>query len=413
MSEHNEVVRAAADAAPVSKDAGDSLIANVGRTLATGRDFTNVGRGIRADLHDNATSGAVGSTTGYMTYPFKLNLGTVKLNSEKKAGEVLYSRAVDLTLAPSLLEIGRKFVQYKFDHFNFTITNISPFAQASGSIQVAYVNDPDNAVITGEEAVELVVRQSSSRQVKSKDTHNLDMNSNELNVPGAPSDWKFCLSRTPRIFSHYGNVIVTVRGVPALGDGAQFVISCSGTVSFYGMTINNPIIPITRLPFFTGFEKAPYPLTYPEEYGNYEATFTTPRPMDLFAPPDTNIQVDFAEPLDAEVTIVDASDIKVSFQTTLTVANCRLGSSEPYDLTYGVTLRSGRMSFLNRPYKMAEITIANSPFRDYALASYRPNFGRQLDPDASFGLIMCRTLLQARAQLNEARRVYEKSLTRK
>jgi hypothetical protein len=119
------------------------------------------------------------------------------------------------------------------------LENTAPFAAASGSIQMAYVNDPENQIVAVQDQLkilDMVIRQSHSRQVKAKDRGEVRLDFDSLNVPGAPSSWKFCKSRPGRIFTQYGTLAVVVRAPPNKGDGATFAVSLAATWEFYGMT---------------------------------------------------------------------------------------------------------------------------------------------------------------------------------
>lgn len=228
-------------ATPHSEDAASALQATVGRQLRTERDV-DVGVGQKVALLDSAQRPIEGSTTGVATFQSKTQLGTLNLVNGQAPGEVLLNRPLDVNIDETVQALANRYVNYRIKDLSLVVENTAPFAAASGSMQLAYINDPENQLVDGATASEkakvldLVIRQSHSKQVKAKDTAEMRLDADSLNVPGAPSNWKFCKSRPGKIFSQYGTLAAIVRAPPAIGDGATFPVSLAITWEFYGMT---------------------------------------------------------------------------------------------------------------------------------------------------------------------------------
>jgi len=218
-------------------DAASALHSNIGTQMRTEK-LVNVGVDHNIALLDTAQRPITGSTTGIATLQTKTQLGVLNLISGQAPGEILLSKPLDTTIDELATQMAEKYVNWRMMDVSIVLENTAPFAAASGSIQVAYINDPENQLVDtdAEKILALVIRQAHSRQVKAKDTLEMRLNFDSLNVPGAPSQWKFCKSRPGRIFNMYGTVAAVVRSPPAKGDGASFPVSLAITWQFMGMT---------------------------------------------------------------------------------------------------------------------------------------------------------------------------------
>jgi len=225
-------------AAPHRSDAASALQANVGREMLTEK-LVDVGVDHDIALLDTATRPITGSTTGIARFQTKTHLGVIDLINGQKPGEILLSRPLDQHIDEMAESLAQHYVNYRMKDVSVVLENTAPFAAASGSVQMAYINDPENQLVTVQDQLkilELVIRQSHSRQVKAKDKGEVRLDFDSLNVPGAPSSWKFCKSRPGKIFTTYGTLAVVVRAPPNKGDGATFAVSLAATWEFYGMT---------------------------------------------------------------------------------------------------------------------------------------------------------------------------------
>lgn len=192
-----------------------------------------------SNFDDNAGGGITGSTGGIASFQIKSNFGAFQISSESKYGDIVFIGNIDPSLSALTSGLALQYVSYRITDLEVSIRNVAPFSSASGSVQVAYVNDPNNMLVSDPSAVEAVIRQSNSRQVGAKDTLDMRLDSKQLNVRGAPSDWKFCRPHGDFVFNRYGSVVAVVRAVPAIGDGSQFVVSINAKFEFHGMTNNS------------------------------------------------------------------------------------------------------------------------------------------------------------------------------
>lgn len=334
----------------------DALGANVGRNFSTGTQLSKVGENILVDLHDNIQRGITESTTGVATFQVKSSLGSFQLTSDDEQGTIIFIANIDTTLSSMSEALASQYVNYRITHLSLTVRNVSPFATASGSIQIAYINDPDNVPVLKTQALETLLRQTNSRQVGAKDTLDMDFNQTQLNVLGAPSGWKFCKPRGIPILDRYGNMAVAVRGTPAIGDGAQFVVSVAATFEFFGMTENLETNYIYSGLSDTGLnEDQSYAnCRYPEEYGvdELEVNVHIEEPTDL--PISEEYTCVFAEPRHFKVHIVDDNNRKLDFPAEIKTCTVKVASDQ--HLIYRFVARSQRMANLNRPFKDVIVT---------------------------------------------------------
>lgn len=333
-----------------------SLSANAGRDFDVGTKLSKVGEKLYADLNDNSQRGITESTTGIATFQVKANLGSFQLTSEDAYGKVIFVAPIDPTVSQLSSALSKQYVNYRITHLSITVRNVSPFASASGSIQLAYINDPANIVTLDSENIETLIRQTNSRQVGAKDTLDFDFDQTHLNVLGAPSGWKFCKPRGISIFDRYGTIAAAVRGVPSIGDGAQFVVSIAATFEFYGMTHN-----LSQAYRYVGIADTGLAqgtvitdCQYANEYGNYDLSVG----QNITKPAALNTGISytcyFANARNFEIEITDSQDTKVSFPCQMRV--CQLKFSGDNHGTYTFTARTQRMANLNRPYTAVKVT---------------------------------------------------------
>jgi len=354
-SNDTSIMSAAGNQVPATNSAASALSTNVGRDFKANNQLSKVGENLYVDLHDNNQRGITESTTGVATFQIKANLGAFQLTSEDDYGKIIFMAPIGPELSEMSAALAKQYVNYRITHLSVTVRNISPFAAASGSIQLAYINDPNNVVTIGYNNIDTLLRQTNSRQVGAKDTLDLDFDQTHLNVLGAPSGWKFCKPRGLAILDRYGTIAASVRGVPAIGDGAQFVVSIAATFEFFGMTYNLPTNWAYRGITDTDLDKdVEYAdCEYSTEYGNF----------------DLNINVDIAKPesLDAgvfftcyfararnfEVKIVDEAARTITFPCQ--VRTCQLRYNNDTSGTYRMTARTGRMANLQRPFQSVTV----------------------------------------------------------
>lgn len=350
------LIQSSLDQARPRTSAEASLSANVGREFDTGTKLSKVGDNLYVDLNDNSQRGITESTTGIATFQVKANLGAFQLTSEDAYGKIIFVAPVDPSISTLSSSIAKQYVNYRITHLSITVRNVSPFASASGSIQLAYINDPANLVTMGSENIETLIRQTNSRQVGAKDTLDFDFDQTHLNVLGAPSGWKFCKPRGLSIFDRYGTIAAAVRGVPSIGDGAQFVVSIAATFEFFGMTHN-----LTQSFTYEGLAETGLAqgvtiidCEYSNEYGNYELSVG----QNITMPANLSIGVPytcyFANPRNFEIEIVDSQGTKITFPCQMRV--CRLNFTTAAHGNYIFTARTQRMANLNRPYNSVKIT---------------------------------------------------------
>jgi len=357
MSSQDNITKAAgSNQGSSSKSTPDSLSANVGREFKTNVTSTKVGEGLYADLHDNFQSGITESTTGVATFQVKANLGSFQLESKIPYGTVIFSYPIDAALSDMSASIANQYVNYRITHLSVTVRNVSPFASASGSVQFAYINDPNNIVKQDAQNIETLIRQTNSRQVGAKDTLDLDFNQTQLNVLGAPSGWKFCKPRGVAILDRYGTVAAAVRGVPAIGDGAQFVVSVAATFEFFGMTLNLPDsetfegLPDTGLKAGIAIQDA----RYADEFGDYELKIQVPATLPPGCAINESYTCYFASSLGFNVEITDSQSRVINFPCT--VRTCTATFQSEGLVSYKFIARTARMANLNRPYEKVVVT---------------------------------------------------------
>lgn len=338
-----------------------NLAANVGRDFDVAKTQSKVGENLYVDLNDNSQRGITESTTGIATFQVKANLGAFQLTSEDAYGKVIFLANVDPAISKLSASLAKQYVNYRITHLSITVRNVSPFASASGSIQLAYVNDPDNILTMGAENIETLIRQTNSRQVGAKDTLDFDFNQTHLNVLGAPSGWKFCKPRGMPIFDRYGTIAAAVRGVPAIGDGAQFVVSVAATFEFFGMTQNLESSMRYEGLADTGLAQGVTinDCAYSTEYGNYELGVGQEMDMPPSLEPGVFYTCYFAVPRNLKVEIVDNQGRKIDFPCQVRV--CRLLFTNSSYGTLYFTARTQRMANLNRPYNTVRVTPLDPP----------------------------------------------------
>lgn len=338
-----------------------SLATNVGRDFEVDKTQSKVGENLYVDLNDNSQRGITESTTGIATFQVKANLGAFQLTSEDPYGKIIFLANVDPTISKLSGSLAKQYVNYRITHLSITVRNVSPFASASGSIQLAYVNDPDNILTMGAENIETLIRQTNSRQVGAKDTLDFDFNQTHLNVLGAPSGWKFCKPRGMPIFDRYGTIAAAVRGVPSIGDGAQFVVSVAATFEFFGMTHNLESSMRYEGLADTGLEQnvTINDCRYSTEYGNYELSVGQRMTMPSTLEPGAFYTCYFARPRNLEIEIVDSQGRRITFPCQIRV--CRLSYTNSTFGTYYFTARTQRMANLNRPYNTVTVTPLDEP----------------------------------------------------
>lgn len=379
-SNDSSIMTAGSSQTAATNSAASALSTNVGRDFKANNQLSKVGENLYVDLHDNNQRGITESTTGIATFQVKANLGAFQLTSEDPYGHVIFMSPVGPELSEMSAALAKQYVNYRITHLSVTVRNISPFAAASGSIQLAYINDPNNTVTLGFNNIDTLLRQTNSRQVGAKDTLDLDFDQTHLNVLGAPSGWKFCKPRGIPILDRYGTIAASVRGVPAIGDGAQFVVSVAATFEFFGMTYNLP----TSWAYYgitdTSLEKdVVYPnCEYSTEYGNYdlnvEVNIAKPERVDL------NVwhTCYFARARNLEVKITDEADRVISFPCQ--VRACQLRYDTAATATYRFTARTSRMANLQRPFN----SVTVKPLDDKTTALLLlPVVGDQLINDIS------------------------------
>lgn len=380
MSNDTTIMGAGSSQSPASASTASALSTNVGRDFKAGNQLSKVGENLYVDLHDNNQRGITESTTGIATFQIKANLGAFQLTSEDDYGKIIFIAPVGPELSEMSAALAKQYVNYRITHLSVTVRNISPFAAASGSIQLAYINDPNNIVTLGYNNIDTLLRQTNSRQVGAKDTLDLDFDQTHLNVLGAPSGWKFCKPRGLSILDRYGTIAASVRGVPAIGDGAQFVVSIAATFEFFGMTYNLPSNWVYKGITDTALEKDTVydECDYSTEYGNFdlsiEVNITKPASVDI----NVFYTCYFSRARNLEVRIVDKNDVDITFPCQ--VRACQLRYNNAGSGTYRITARTGRMAQLERPYK--SVTVKPLDARTTALLVV-PVAGDQLINDIS------------------------------
>lgn len=338
-----------------------SLAANVGRDFEVDKTQSKVGENLYVDLNDNSQRGITESTTGVATFQVKANLGAFQLTSDDAYGKVIFLSDVNPAISKLSASLAKQYVNYRITHLSITVRNVSPFASASGSIQLAYVNDPDNILTLGADNIETLIRQTNSRQVGAKDTLDFDFNQTHLNVLGAPSGWKFCKPRGMPIFDRYGTIAAAVRGVPSIGDGAQFVVSVAATFEFFGMTHNLDTAMRYEGLADTGLAQnvTINDCRYSTEYGNYELGVGQAMAMPSTLEPGVFYTCYFAMPRNLEIEIVDSQGRMITFPCQMRV--CRLTYTNNTFGTYYFTARTQRMANLNRPFTTVRVTPLDEP----------------------------------------------------
>lgn len=337
---------------PITSVAG-SLSTNVGHDFSNKPHLTKVGENLRVDLHDSISSGITGSTTGVATYQIKDTLGTFQLTSEDKNGKVLFSMPIDTLITERVKQFASQYVNYRFTHLSVTLRNVSPLASASGSIQFAYVNDPENDIPIGTTGIETIIRQVNSKQVGAKDKLDLDLDCNSLNVTGAPSHWKFTKPRKgASIFNRYGSIAACVRATPAIGDGAQFVVSVAGAVEFYGMTDNTDYQQVNFfLPKLNLVKDVEYNAGYSDEYGDYVLTFKSAK-TDSTLPAYTKSTIIMPKVRNFMVKVIDNNDVMIDFPIQIRQLDYNTISNENIFRTQA---RTKRLNALELPYKQVKV----------------------------------------------------------
>jgi len=332
-----------------------NLATNVGRDFDVANTLSKVGEKLYVDLNDNSQRGITESTTGIATFQVKANLGAFQLTSDDAYGKVIFVANVNPEISKLSESLAKQYVNYRITHLSITVRNVSPFASASGSIQLAYINDPDNIVNYGSDNIETLIRQTNSRQVGAKDTLDFDFNQTHLNVLGAPSGWKFCKPRGMPIFDRYGMIAAAVRGVPSIGDGAQFVVSVAATFEFFGMTHNLSTAMRYESIADTGLEKDTIitDCHYSTEYGNYELSVGQEMQMPDTLEPNQFYTCYFAAPRNLEIEIVDNQGRRITFPCQMRA--CRLKYNSSNYGTYTFPARTQRMANLNRPYDTVRV----------------------------------------------------------
>lgn len=360
MSGIDKSVQAAgSDQTRPQSSAAASLSANAGRNHDGPKTVSKVGENLYVDLNDNSQRGITESTTGVATFQVKANLGAFQLTSDDAYGKIIFVSNINPEMTELSASLAKQYVNYRITHLSVTVRNVSPFASASGSIQLAYINDPNNIITLGSDNIETLIRQTNSRQVGAKDTLDFDFDQTHLNVLGAPSGWKFCKPRGMPIFDRYGTIGAAVRGVPSVGDGAQFVVSVAATFEFFGMTYNLD----TSLRYEgladTGLAKGVTiaECSYSTEYGNYELSVGQEMAMPMSLEPNTFYTCYFASPRDFEIAITDNQGRKITFPCQMRV--CRLKYTSATHGVYYFTARTQRMANLNRPYESVRVTPLN------------------------------------------------------
>lgn len=338
------------------KTVESNLATNVGRSHDVGNVLSKVGEKLYVDLNDNSERGITESTTGVATFQVKANLGAFQLTSEDVYGKIIFVSSIDPALTQLSASLAKQYVNYRITHLSVTVRNVSPFASASGSIQLAYINDPNNIVTMGTENIETLIRQTNSRQVGAKDTLDFDFNQNHLNVLGAPSGWKFCKPRGMPIFDRYGMIAAAVRGVPSIGDGAQFVVSVAATFEFFGMTHNVDETMRYEGLADTGLVKNKVidDCSYATEYGNFQLSVGVPLEMPESLSQGTLYTCYFASPRNFKIEIEDSSGRIIDFPCQIRA--CQITYINPSHANYIFTARTQRMANLNRPYKSVKVT---------------------------------------------------------
>lgn len=340
---------------PTTSVAG-SLSTNVGHDFNNKPHLTKVGENLRVDLHDSISSGITGSTTGVATYQIKDTLGTFQLTSEDLNGKVLFSMPIDSLITDRVKQFASQYVNYRFTHLSVTLRNVSPLASASGSIQFAYINDPENDIPVGTTGIETIIRQVNSKQVGAKDKLDLDLDCNSLNVTGAPSHWKFTKPRKgASIFNRYGSIAACVRATPAIGDGAQFVVSVAGAVEFYGMTDNTDFQPVNFFLSKLNLEKgADYNAGYNNEYGDYVLTIHAPM-TDSTLPVATRSTIILPKVRNFMIKVIDHNDVTIDFPIQVRQFDYNSTATNNENV-FRTQARTKRLNALELPYKKVTCT---------------------------------------------------------
>jgi hypothetical protein len=157
------------------------------------------------------------------------------------------------------------------------------------------------------------------------------------------------------IFDRYGMLAAAVRGVPSIGDGAQFVVSIAATFEFFGMTHNLALSARYEGLADTGLEQDVVinDCRYSTEYGNYE--LSVGQELSMPASLETNVFYTcyFAAPRNLEIEIVDSQGRRITFPCQMRV--CRLKYDTIGYGTYYFPARTQRMANLNRPYDVVRV----------------------------------------------------------
>lgn len=330
-----------------------------------------------ASLDDNKPESVVAGTSGVAFFQVKSNFGAFQISSENKYGEVVFLGNIDPTISMLTAQLAQQYVNYRIRRLVISVRNVAPFSSASGSVQFAYINDPNNIVVTDPNAVDAIIRQATSKQVGAKDTLEMVLDSASLNVDGAPSEWKFCRVHNDPVFNRYGTVVAAVRGVPAIGDGSQFVVSLAADVEFKGMTFNLAPQSVGHFyrPSIEPFDL--YTAVYGPDFGSQVLTVTVPVLEAPTFPEGVFFKAYTAPIMDLDVVVreTDAPSRELTYRLQLQSLDVKV---EKGLMLLRFSAVSSRLQQLNRPLTVG-VRLNATPF----LLVYAPVEHSQLMDDYS------------------------------
>jgi len=155
----------------------------------------------------------------------------IRISGGDAVGKLLAIFPLDGTLEPVLANLFKAYERYSFDGLQLIIQTGSPLGTSSGSMQIAHFPDPENANFVmdgGQEALNKVVRQDGSAQIRPRDSATFRIRTNGTN---------YTLSSGSKRWDSFGAVVAVTRSVPDATDFVEFQITLVGTVNLYRTAI--------------------------------------------------------------------------------------------------------------------------------------------------------------------------------
>lgn len=315
------------------------------------------------NFSDSTTGPIVSATKGQLIAPFREAVGPFKLTSNDEYGKVIGVIPLDKSSFPTVTANFQNFINWNILDLQLDLTNVAPFATASGSVQVFYVNDPSNGFILGKNAKEIMLRQATSQNLKAKDSLSLELPTDKLGVPGQPSNmFKMCIPQKVPLFNRYGAIVIAVRATPSIGDGALFTATLSGSIGFYGMTKNIGTANAMRF-FTTDFEQIGIRKAEPENYGSDDYIITSHQSIPL--PVGTKGTMAFVDHLTLQVHMQDANNNSTTFPLSLRQAEF---TTKPEGYEIAVKINNRFTEHMDLP--LSVIDFAHKPFEAASIITF-------------------------------------------